>query len=257
MSLPRAERERLRAIAAGRAGGALRLLEGPKAVRDALRTGAVVELWLRAGDDDEGARALRAEARAAGLAWREASARDLERLGRTVTPQGALAVVRDTAVAPAEVLARPGLVLWLDGVQDPGNVGALMRVAAAFGAAGVLVSHGGADPLGLKALRASAGLALAVPFARDAPEALAAAAVDSGRDLCLLEADGEELRGLSRPPRRPVLVVGSEGRGAGPAARAAAGRRLGLRLAPGVDSLNAAVAAGIAVALLTAPPAVP
>lgn len=257
MSLTRAERQRLLAIASGRSAEPLRLLEGPKAVLDALQTGAVAELWMRDDLQDERGQALRAAALRGRIPLREASPREFERLGSTVTPQGVLALVRDVAVPAATILADARLVVWLDGVQDPGNVGAIVRVAAAFGAAGVLVSDGGGDPLGLKALRASAGLALRVPLARGPAEALADACRHAERTLCVLERGGEDLRTLLDPLSRLVLVVGSEGRGVSAAASAAASRRLGISLAPGVDSLNAAVATGIAVALLSPLPRKP
>jgi len=246
--MSRAQLQRIAAIARGRSDEPLHLLEGTRAVHDALESGAVAELWLRT-DLDAGAQArLRAAAGAHGVPVGEAGAAEFERLGRTVTPQGVLALVRDSTRPLAEVAARPGLLLWLDALQDPGNVGAVVRVAAAFGAAGILLSSGSAHPLGLKALRASAGLALRVPFARASAAEVAAAC--AGRATYVLERDGEDVFDVRDVPSDLVLVVGSEGRGPGPEARGVASRRLGIRIRPDVDSLNAAVAVGIAVAAL-------
>jgi TrmH family RNA methyltransferase len=249
-----AERRRLDRIARGRDDEALALLEGPKAVADALRLGVVRDVLVRRDLDPAVRDDLLAAAREAGVPVTEGNADDFDRLKGTVTPQGVLAVVRDTAEPLERTVARPGVLLWLDGVQDPGNVGAVVRVAAAFGVAGLLVGAGTADPLGLKALRASAGLALRVPFARAAAEAVAAALRAARRPVWLLDAAGEDLFRAGAAPRDAVLVVGSEGRGAGPEARAAASRTLALPIAPGVDSLNAAVATGIAVAVLARRP---
>jgi len=248
VSLSHAQRQRIDRIAKGRADENLFLLEGRRAVGDALRGGYVTELWLRT-DLDEGVRdALTEEAYAQGVPVGEGSRAAFDRLGRTVTPQGVLALVRDTECALADVVGRPGLLLWLDRLQDPGNVGAVVRVAAAFGAAGVLVGSGSAHPLGLKALRASAGLALGLPFARAASTALVGALGE--RTIAVLERGGEDVFAAADLPDDLVLVVGSEGRGSGPEALAAATRRLGIPIEPAVDSLNAAVAAGIAVAAL-------
>ncbi|MDJ0521231.1 MAG: TrmH family RNA methyltransferase [Planctomycetota bacterium] len=248
MSLSRAQRQRITAIARGRSEEPLFVLEGRRAVRDALRAGYVAELWLRAGLPADVAAELRADAHAADTPVGEGSAADFDRLPGTVTPQGVLALVRDTSRPLPEVASLPGLLLWLDGLQDPGNVGAVVRVAAAFGAAGLLVSEGGAHPLGLKALRASAGLALRLPFARAEDEAIAAAVGE--RPVYLLERDGDDVFAVEHVPGDYVLVVGSEGRGPGAAARGVCTRTLGIPIATDVDSLNAAVAAGIAVAAL-------
>jgi TrmH family RNA methyltransferase len=249
-----AQRRHLDRIARGRDDEGLALLEGPKAVADALRLGVVRDLLVRRDLDPAVRDELVHAAREARVAVTEGSADDFDRLRGTVTPQGVLAVVRDTAEPLPTTVARRGALLWLDGVQDPGNVGAVVRVAAAFGVAGLLVGAGTADPLGLKALRASAGLALRMPFARATGDAIAGALRAARRPVWLLDAGGEDLFRAGAAPADVALVVGSEGRGAGPEARAVATRTLAIPLAPGVDSLNAAVATGIAVAVLARRP---
>lgn len=248
MRMTTAQRARLQAIAKGRADEPVFLLEGPRAVHDALRAGVVAELWLRTIDGVVGDEDLRTEARALGVPVGLGAGKDFERLGKTVTPQGVLAVVRDTARPLDEVAALPGMLLWLDGVQDPGNVGAIVRVAVAFGAAGILVGAGSAHPLGLKALRASTGLALQVPFARADSDAIVAAL--AARPIWVLERGGDDVFALGDVPTDLAFVVGAEGRGPGPEAQAAAARAIGIPIRAGIDSLNAAVATGIACAAL-------
>jgi len=248
VSLSIAQRQRINEIARGRSDEPLYLLEGPRAVKDALEAGLVAELWLRNDLPEPTYGVLHAAARDGGVPVDQGTPKDFERLGKTVTPQGVIALVRDTERPLAEVAARPGLLLWLDGVQNPGNVGAVVRVAIAFGATGLLIGEGSAHPLGLKALRSSTGLALRVPFARGEPAEIAAAL--GGRPVWVLERDGDDVFALGDVPTDLALVVGAEGRGAGEAALAAASRTLGIRIADGVDSLNAAVATGIAVAAL-------
>lgn len=251
MSLSRAQRQRIERIARGRSDEPLHLLEGARGVRDALSTGAVAELWLRADLDPQLRAELETAAGQLGVPWGEGTPRDFEQLSRTVTSQGVLALVRDNAVGLDVIASADGLLLWLDGLQDPGNVGAVMRVAAAFGVRGVLLSRGSADPLGLKALRASVGLALRVPFARAEPEEVAEALGGRARPVWILERDGDDVFAAGPAPADLVLVVGSEAHGPSAGAEALATRRLGIAIAAGVDSLNAAVAAGIAVAALT------
>jgi tRNA G18 (ribose-2'-O)-methylase SpoU len=250
MILSRARRHRIEQIARGRGDGSLHLLEGPKAVRDALEEGVVAELWIRRDLEAPLREELREAARRQDVPVGEGTRAEFDRLTRTTTPQGVLALVRDTARPLREVLGREGLLLWLDGVQDPGNVGAVVRVATGLGAAGLILSEGSADPLGLKALRASAGLALRLPFARAQPEEVAEACSALGVPVWVLDRGGDDVREVTEVPTHLVLVVGAEGPGVGAAARRVATRCVGVPLAPGVDSLNAAVAAGIAVAQL-------
>jgi tRNA G18 (ribose-2'-O)-methylase SpoU len=252
--LPRlsaAAREALAAAAEGRDGF---LLEGRKAVADALarRAVRVRGLWLSDRLSEEEASALADAAIARGIPVGIAPAREVERASGTVTPQGAVAIVEDAAVEPGALLAATSrLVLYLDGVQDPGNVGAVFRVAAAFDAGGVLADAATAHPLGPKALRASVGTALAVPFARAASGALLAAVAAAGRPLWLLDVGGDDVFGIREVPPGLVLAVGSEGRGASAAVRDAASARVGIPMSAGVESLNAAAATGIAVAVLS------
>lgn len=253
MSLSRVQIQRIRKIARGRSDEPLRLLEGPKAVEEALELGCIAELWFRNAATGERVQRLRAEAEARGMIVGEASPAEFERLGDTVTPQAVLALVHDMALPLDVVLEADSLVLWLDEVQDPGNVGAIMRVAAAFGAGGVMIGTGTADPLGVKALRASAGLALRVPFARAASPAIATACLASPREVWMLESGGTPLREVEAVPASLVLALGSEGHGFGEEVRRVAKGAVGIEMAPGVESLNVAVAAGIAVSSLVPP----
>lgn len=263
-----ATRARLEDAADRRAG--VFVLEGRKAVRDALGRADLVahEVWLADDVPQDVADDLRAAAAEAGVRVGVAPARDLSRASDVVTPQGVVAVLADPATSPAEVLRAAGPVVLLDGVQDPGNVGALLRCAAALRFAGALVGAGSADPVGRKALRASAGAALAMPFARGDLEALLAAVRDARRPIWLLDGEGDDVFSVSpahgaspasSSPASPaaaaalVLAVGSEGRGASPALRAAATRRVTVPIAPIVESLNVAVAFGIVAAHFVRP----
>lgn len=250
MSLSRAQRQRIVQIAKGRSEEPLRLLEGPKAIRDALDREQVAEVWMRTGDPTDLLVEIVAAAQAGGVPVNEVTRAELDRLGSTVTPQGVFALVRDTAMPIDDVVQLPGLALWLDEVQDPGNVGAIMRIAAAFGVGGVLVGTGTADPLGTKALRASAGLALQVPFTRANSAAIATAVLACARPVWTLEAGGPSVHDAGEVPPGLVLALGSEGHGFGEEVRRVAAQSVGIDIAEPVESLNVAVAAGIAVSTL-------
>jgi tRNA G18 (ribose-2'-O)-methylase SpoU len=146
------------------------------------------------------------------------------------------------------------LLLLLDGVQDPANVGAIVRCAEAFGVAGVVATPGCAWPFSPRALRASAGSALRVPIAtRIAPEEAVAWARANGAVLAGAEAHGGETPDRAAKTRPLVLVVGSEGHGISEELETALDRRLTLPLGGNVESLNAAVATGLLLFILTRP----
>src|SRR3954471_9126581 len=126
-------------------------------------------------------------------------------LAETTSPQNVIALFERPRFELPTLFARESsIVIALDGVQDPGNVGAIVRLAAAFDAGGVALLPGCADPFGPKAIRASAGAILNVPCAAASLDELLA------RDWPLFAADA---RGAAAepPPRRAVLAFGSEG----------------------------------------------
>ncbi|HEU4954335.1 MAG TPA: RNA methyltransferase, partial [Gemmatimonadales bacterium] len=139
-------------------------------------------------------------------------------------------------------------VVVLDAVQDPGNVGTILRTALGLGGAGVVALKGTADLHNAKVVRGSMGALFRLPaVAADVTEYLAWAKA-AGVETWVTAADGEPLRrpGDARSPRpRVALVLGNEGAGVGAALSAAARRRVAIPLAPGAESLNVAVAAGI------------
>ena len=168
--------------------------------------------------------------------------------------RGCLALAEDGPAIPVDALvapAGPRLLLGLENVADPDNVGALFRHAAAFGVSAVLLSPGCADPLYRKAIRVSMGACFTMPFARadwgDGLARLRAAgytrvALTPHPDAQLLEAAV-----LSEGPRRLALLVSAEDRGLRAASIRAADVRVRIAMAPGVDSLNVATAAAIAL----------
>ena len=172
--------------------------------------------------------------------------------------RGCLALVeRPRPSTVDEVLAGASTVIVLEAVANPDNVGGIFRNAAAFGVDAVLLSPTSCDPLYRKAIRTSMAATLRVPFARAAPWPDA---------LVTLREAGFEIAALT--PRRPsqtlahyikgsqparlALLLGAEGAGLSGEAEKMADIRIRIPIAPDVDSLNVAVAAGIALAQLTA-----
>jgi tRNA G18 (ribose-2'-O)-methylase SpoU len=164
--------------------------------------------------------------------------------------RGCLAVGERPAPRPhRELLGAGSPVVVLEGVSNADNVGGIFRSAAAFGAAAVLLGPGCADPLYRKAIRTSMGAALTVPFAAmpnwpdDLREVRAA-----GFTLVALTpaADAVPLHMMPHGVRL-ALIAGHEGEGLTSAALAAADVRARISIAAGVDSLNVAAAATIAL----------
>ncbi len=152
-------------------------------------------------------------------------------------------------------------MLVLDAVQDPGNVGTILRTAFALGAAGVVALPGTADLLNPKVLRGSMGALFRLPCVQADPADLIAWA--NRHDAAILVADMPDpssapsdrsstaLTALTAPHRARLLVLGNEGSGAGEAMRSVASGTVGIPLAPGAESLNVAIAAGILLYALT------
>lgn len=147
----------------------------------------------------------------------------------------------------AELVTSARRVVVLDGITDAENVGALFRNAAAFGVDAVLLDSTSCDPLLRRCVRVSVGNVLHVPFARC--DAWADALTD--RPMLALTPTGETAIADVVPTERFALVVGSEGAGLSAAALASADQRVRIPMATGVDSLNVATAAAVALSWLT------
>jgi RNA methyltransferase, TrmH family len=168
----------------------------------------------------------------------------LQQISATETSQGVITLVRPRAWGLDQVFRGQSLVIVLDGVQDPGNAGAILRAAEAFGASGALLVKGTVNPYNPKAMRASAGSVFRLPLATQIEAEFAVATLKQNRvDLYAAGAHGEKAIADVDLRRRCAIIIGSEGRGVSDAFRSeAAGLRIPITQ---VESLNAAVAAGI------------
>lgn len=176
------------------------------------------------------------------------SAADMARISHFPTPSTAFGVLRlrRESLGPRE-LAR-GLTLALDGVQDAGNVGTLLRIADWFGLERVLLGSDCADLFSQKVVNASMGSFSRVRVVT-APLAEALATVPAEVPIIGCDLRGEEL-GRMAPVEHAVIVIGSEGRGLSSAVAERVTRRVTIPRFGRAESLNAAVAAGIVCAHL-------
>jgi TrmH family RNA methyltransferase len=165
-------------------------------------------------------------------------------ISSTETTQGVIALVEPPVWTMDQLFRGRSMVVVLDGVQDPGNAGAILRAAEAFGATGAMFLKGSAGPHHPKTLRASAGSAFRVPLVAGVDPALAKATLGQRRvDVWAAAARGGKSLAEVDLARSFALVIGSEARGVSARLR---GGAMDLSIpARGVESLNAAMAAGI------------
>ncbi|HKV43705.1 MAG TPA: RNA methyltransferase [bacterium] len=224
------------------------MVEGRRALEGAAANGAEIQLVVHTPDaaaDPQRAAVLQ-RLRAAGIRTITVSAYVFAPLSEVESPQGVLGIARRPREATASLLEDPqALLVVLDGLQDPGNVGTMLRTGAAVGAAGALIVGATADPFGPKAIRASAGAVFGVPMlsvasAEDCGEALVAHRVR----ILIADPRGDRLHTDVSFARPLALVFGGEGKGAGTAWRRY-GTTVRLPMAGAMESLNVAAAAAV------------
>jgi TrmH family RNA methyltransferase len=197
------------------------VIEGPKPVADAIASG-----W----------KAIAVLERDSNI-----SAEAFDSISETKTPQHVIGLFERPHASAADILARRDTIaVALDGVQDPGNVGTIIRLAAAFDVAGVLLLPGCADAFGPKAIRASAGAILSVPVGRLTREEL----FDANVPLFATAMDGAA---IDPPSKNAVLVFGNEGAGVSTDVQQHA-KKLAVAMTQRVESLNVASTAAILLA---------
>ncbi len=190
----------------------------------------------------------------------EASRPELDRLSGGAPHQGIALQVKAYEYADLDDLLRreaeaadPPLLIALDGVTDPHNLGAIVRSAAAFGGHGVVLPERRSVGVTAAAWKASAGALARLPVARVTNLSRAiATCIDAGLSVAGLDGDGELCLDDFELGRDPLLlVVGSEGRGLSRLVAERCDVRVRIDLAGGVESLNASVAAGVALAAVS------
>ena len=211
----------------------LHLIEGEKLVKEAIFSSArIVTCFL-----EEGFAFSPPESALTHIVTRSV----LESLCGSQTPQGVVAVVETPQLTAPEEYPR-GLVVVLDGVQDPGNVGAILRSADAFGTVGILLSPSCADPYAPKTLRAAMGSTYHLPVWQGELAAELHKMKQAGFTALCGDLHGSET--LPALASNVALVIGSEGSGVSEEVLALCeGFRLTMR--GRAESLNASVAAGV------------
>ena len=212
------------------------LLEGPNLVEAALQGGARVQEILVS---ESGARVHQRLLARAGREPTVVSDGVLKAIVESETPQGIAAEI-ELPAAPAVI---KGSAVFLEAVQDPGNVGALLRTAAAFGVSSAVLDSACADPWSAKVLRAAAGAHFSLGIMQ--PGGLAETIAGfKGKVVCTLPHEGTPLDEADLSGNLG-WIFGSEGQGVSPALQAKAALRVRIPAAASVESLNVAAAAAI------------
>jgi TrmH family RNA methyltransferase len=214
-------------------------------LRELLRTDLAVVAVLVDEDalHDTAVRDLLEEARSRMWRVEAVERRVIEEVADTRTPQALVSVAAIPRWTWDDV--RPGPIVILDGVQDPGNVGTLIRTGVSLGCAGVVTLESTADPWGPKAVRASAGAGLRRPVL-GADRASTVAELERRKiPLWIAAADGEPIGRGDLPERRLALALGGETRGVSRVLEDASARRVAIEMHAGMESLNVAAAGAI------------
>jgi len=236
----------------------LRILYGVNPVRELLRAGGgdLSELWLAEGGSRAAAFAeLERLGRGAGAKVRTAPRQKLDRLAGTDRHQGVVAVVADFRyaaldglLAAAAASGRAPLLVLLDGVEDPHNLGAVIRSAHALGAHGVVIPKDRAVGVTPAAAKASAGAVERCPVARVTNVAKTIADLkDAGVWSIALAADGDRLLGELDLRGPTALVLGSEGEGLRPLVRKTCDLSARIPMTGELDSLSVSASAAVAL----------
>jgi len=244
MPLPKAEITRLRSLQdkKNREAAGLYVVENPKVVAELLANGKTFEALYATPDFP---------APAGAPAPSRITAAELARISHLPTPSEVFAIGRLTRPSLDAEELNQGLTLALDGIQDPGNVGTLLRIADWFGFARLLLSPDSADLFSQKVINASMGSFARVRVVTTALAPALAGAAAAGVPVLGCDLAGEPVYTLAAL-KTAVVVIGSEGRGLSPGVAAALTRRITIPRHGGAESLNAAVAAGIVCAALRA-----
>lgn len=214
--------------------------EGIRLLEECLQAGQKPELVIHTEELDSRGKELLAEFISRSIPCEAVTSQVMEYASDTESPQGMLAVL---PLASPALPGSPGLVLVLDALRDPGNLGTLMRSCLAAGADGLLLGPGTVDPFSPKVVRAAMGAHFKLPVLSGSwPEidqltgGMDRYLADMGQGKILWEAD------LTRPV---ALILGGEAHGPGPQARQLAGASLHIPMISESESLNAAVAGAV------------
>lgn len=224
----------------------LAVLEGVRLAEEALAAGVPIEYALFTDElagRGRGA-ALLGNLEKAGVLLCPVAPDTLARAADTQTPQGILAVFRTPVWRLQQI--PPGLVVVLDNLQDPGNLGTVIRSLEALGGAGLVIA-GGVDPYNPKVVRAAMGSLFRLPVVKGEIGAVLQELKAQGRPIYVADAGGELAPWAAGLHGSAVLVIGNEGNGPSDISRQMADGVISIPMPGPTESLNAGVAASLLI----------
>ncbi|MCP9290821.1 TrmH family RNA methyltransferase [Gracilimonas sediminicola] len=176
----------------------------------------------------------------------------LDEVADTENPQGILAVCKmPDEISANELREQSGIIVAIDAIQDPGNMGTILRTAAWFGAKALIAGKGSVDVYHPKVVRSTAGATGSIPVLSGELEEIFTELEANGWQILLLDGGPESINLRSvQPAKKTIIVVGNEGNGISESLLHSKRKKVRIESAPGqdkVESLNAAIAVSIAL----------
>ncbi len=217
-------------------------LEGKRAVEEALASGWIMEALFFTEEYEKENLALAETKVPCYLVNRQV----MEKIAATEHPQSVGAVLRQKTGSLADLAGQDGLLLVLDGVMDPGNLGTILRTADAAGTLGVVILDNSVDLFNPKVIRSTMGSIFHLPVITGvSEEELQKFCVKDGRRLWATSLEGAEDYHQITWPDRLALIMGNEARGVSETLLRQAGQKIFIPMKGKAESLNVAIAAGI------------
>lgn len=219
--------------------------EGLRTVEEAIKARQIESIFYTPIDDERTRKALE-EAASMGIKLYCVNEAVMKKLSDTETPQGILAVCNMTHMNLEELLTKGEMLLVLDRVQDPGNIGTMLRTADAAGVGGIVLLSGCADIYAPKTVRASMGSLFHIPVLQGLDEVgFIAMAKDYGYELVVTSLEGATSLYKADLNGRIAFVMGNEANGVTDNLLKSADKRVFIPMKGKAESLNVAMAAGI------------
>lgn len=220
------------------------IIEGENLIEEAVKSGETMEYIIIREDYEGKALEFADAAQEAVLMDRQL----FEKIAQTETSQGVIAIVEKKMYTPDEFysMAGDGNIVFLDRLQDPGNIGTVIRTAEAAGYKGIVSLKGTGDIYSPKTVRAATGSVFRMPVLHEADLSEAAGHIrNCGKNIVATCMDGEKEYFDVDMKKNIVLVIGNEGNGISDELKELADIKIRIPMQGLVESLNASVAAGI------------